>query len=216
MRLRFADCALDTATRELFRGGAAVHVSPKAFQLLEALLRARPAVLSRAELHERLWPATFVHEANLPNLVAEVRAALGDDARHPRFVRTVHGQGYAFCGEAAADAGVAGGHVYRLHSARGTTVLGEGEHVLGRGSGCAVRLQSRSVSRRHALLRTEHGGAVIEDLGSRNGTMVRGARVERPTALRSGDEVRLGSVTLTFEVADAGESTAGTEESPAG
>jgi DNA-binding winged helix-turn-helix (wHTH) protein len=208
VRLRFGDCALDTATRELLRGGAAVHVSPKAFQLLEALLRARPAVLSRAELHGRLWPATFVHEANLPNLVAEVRAALGDDARRPRFVRTAHGQGYAFCGEAAADDGATATHVYRLRSARGTTVLGEGRHVLGRGSGCAVRVESRSVSRRHALLRTEGGEAVIEDLGSRNGTMVRGARVDRPTPRRSGDEVRLGSVTLTFEVAPAGESTA--------
>jgi DNA-binding winged helix-turn-helix (wHTH) protein len=213
VRLRFGDCALDTATRELFRGGAPVHVSPKAFQLLEALLRARPAVLSRAELQETLWPATFVHEANLPNLVAEVRAALGDDARRPRFLRTAHGQGYAFCAEALADGVTPAGHVYRLQWAHGTIVLGDGEHVLGRGRGCAVRIDSRSVSRRHALLRTEGGQALIEDLGSRNGTVVRGARVERPTPLRGGDEVRLGSVTLRFEVAGADEGTAATATS---
>ena len=49
---------------------------------------------------KRLWPETFVAEANLSNLVAEIREALGDRARAPLFVRTAHGFGYAFCGEA--------------------------------------------------------------------------------------------------------------------
>jgi DNA-binding winged helix-turn-helix (wHTH) protein len=211
VRLRFAECALDTTSRELLRDGAAVHVSPKAFQLLEALLGARPAAVSRADLHARLWPATFVHEANLPNLIAEVRAALGDDARRPRFVRTVHGHGYAFCAEAVPEGAAAAAFAYRLDSARGSRVLGEGEHVLGRGATCAVRIDSRSVSRRHAVLRTRDGEASIEDLGSRNGTYVRGRKVEGSAVLRSGDEVRVGSVTMTFSVSPAGDSTAATE-----
>ena len=64
------------------------------------LAGARPKALSKKALQERLWPSTFVAEANLSNLVAEIRQALGDNARAPRFIRTVHRFGYAFCGEA--------------------------------------------------------------------------------------------------------------------
>jgi hypothetical protein len=56
-------------------------------------------------LQERLWPNTFVSEANLPNLVSEVRRALNDAASRGRFVRTVHGYGYAFSGAADEDSG---------------------------------------------------------------------------------------------------------------
>lgn len=217
LRLRFGECVLDTGTRELLREGAPVHLSPKAFQLLEALLEARPEAVSRAALHDHLWPATFVHEANLPNLVAEVRAALADDARRPRFVRTVHGYGYAFCAEAAPEERVfpAGSFVYRLETPRETASFGDGEHVLGRAAGCLVRLRSRSVSRRHAVVRARAGEAVIEDLGSRNGTFVRGERLSGPAVLGHGDEVRVGSVTLRFLVVSSpADSTAPTEVPP--
>ena len=64
---------------------------------------AGPNALTKAALQESLWPDTFVVEANLSNLVAEIRAALEDDVRHPRFIRTVHGFGYAFCGTVSGD-----------------------------------------------------------------------------------------------------------------
>ena len=54
-------------------------------------------------MQNRLWPSTFVVEKNLTNLVSEVRAALDDDPAHPRFVRTVHRFGYAFCEVPAAE-----------------------------------------------------------------------------------------------------------------
>jgi TolB-like protein/cytochrome c-type biogenesis protein CcmH/NrfG len=59
--------------------------------------------LSKSEIHERLWPQTFVSEATLASVVSELRAALGDDPKTPRFVRTVHGHGYAFSGSAAEE-----------------------------------------------------------------------------------------------------------------
>ena len=74
-------------------------LSPKAFELLKTLIDQRPRALSKHELHAHLWPATFVSEANLASLIAEVREALGDTARQPRFIRTSHRFGYAFCGE---------------------------------------------------------------------------------------------------------------------
>ena len=79
--------------------------SPKAFELLGTLVMDRPKVLSKEVLQQRLWPETFVAEANLSNLVAEIREALGDRARTPLFIRTAHGFGYAFCGDATQRSG---------------------------------------------------------------------------------------------------------------
>jgi DNA-binding winged helix-turn-helix (wHTH) protein len=207
VRARFAEYLLDGSSRELRRDGEAVHLSPKAFQLLELLLEQRPRAVSKEAVHARLWPATFVHEANLPNLVRELRAALRDDARQPRFVRTVHTHGYAFCGEAveedAPSPGIARPFVYRLELASETASFGDGDHVLGRIPTSVVPLRSRSVSRRHARIQAGAGRAFIEDLGSRNGTFVGGRRVQDRVALNHGDVVRIGSVTLTFWVAPA-------------
>jgi Tol biopolymer transport system component/DNA-binding winged helix-turn-helix (wHTH) protein len=100
VRIRFGPFTLDLESRQLTSGGEDVHLEPKAFELLSALVLARPKALSKADLQERLWPGTFVAEANLSNLVAEIRAALGDPARAPKYVRTAHGFGYAFCGDA--------------------------------------------------------------------------------------------------------------------
>ena len=93
---RFGEFVLDSETRQLLRAYEPCHVSPKAFHLLEVLVSSRPRVWSKRELQDLLWPDTTVVEANLPNLVAEVRAALEDDAQEPRYVRTVHRYGYGF------------------------------------------------------------------------------------------------------------------------
>ena len=97
----FGPFTLDDETRQLLRGTDPIHLSPKAFELLKALVEVRPRALSKAELHEQLWPDTFVTDANLGILIAEIRSALSDDARAPRYVRTLHGFGYAFSGIAA-------------------------------------------------------------------------------------------------------------------
>ena len=100
MRFEFDDVVVDAGSRQVLRAGAPVHVSPKAFDLLVALIRERPKVLSKEDLHARLWPNTFVSDTSLAMLVAEVRAALGESAREPRAVRTVHRHGYAFQADA--------------------------------------------------------------------------------------------------------------------
>jgi len=103
MRFRFGPFVLDTDARELLRDGAPVHLSPKAYLLLEALLENRPKALSKADLHGRIWPKTFVVETNLANLVTEIRTLIGDEPRRPRFLRTVHGFGYAFRGTGSEE-----------------------------------------------------------------------------------------------------------------
>jgi DNA-binding winged helix-turn-helix (wHTH) protein len=101
MRVRFADCTLDTGSRELLRGGASVRLTGKAFRLLEVLVERRPNAVTKDELQNHVWPEVFVSEANLTSLVTELRSAIGDDARSPRFIRTVYGFGYAFSGGAS-------------------------------------------------------------------------------------------------------------------
>jgi DNA-binding winged helix-turn-helix (wHTH) protein len=96
MRVRFGTFVLDPDTRELLRGSVPVPLSPKAFDLLMILVEGRPKAISKSDLQERLWPATFVVEKNLANLVSEIREAIGDDPSNPRFIRTIRRYGYAF------------------------------------------------------------------------------------------------------------------------
>jgi DNA-binding winged helix-turn-helix (wHTH) protein len=210
--VRFGACVLDAERRELRRGGEAVHLSPKAFELLLALLESRPRPVSKADLHRRLWPATFVQEANLPNVVAELRDAIGDEARQPRFVRTVHAFGYAFSGPAAEgdptpEEGEAHPFLYCLQGDAGIATLVEGDHLLGRSHESAIYLDGASVSRRHARLQIRGGQAILEDLGSRHGTFVRGERLRGPQRLDDGEAFSLGSVRLTFRVLRAPDPT---------
>src|SRR5262245_65117843 len=100
MRVGFGDSIFDSETRELIRAERPVRLPPKAFQLLEVLLRRRPEAIAKDELHRVLWPDTFVADATLTGLVKDLRAAIGDEAKAPRFIRTVAAFGYAFSGEA--------------------------------------------------------------------------------------------------------------------
>ena len=97
--IRFGDCSYDPHRRELRRGGAAVEVTTKAFDLLGILIDSRPRVLTKNELKDRLWPGIAVGDTSLAKLVTELRQATSDDAREPHYIRTVHRYGYAFCGE---------------------------------------------------------------------------------------------------------------------
>ena len=208
MRLRFADCVLDTEARELRRGGVPRELSPKGFQFLELLLAARPRAIAKPQIHERLWPDTFVSDSSLARLASEVRAAIGDDARHPRLVRTLHRHGYAFSGVVAVEPAEAAFRPApcRLVWGERQIPLLEGENLLGRGSEAAVRIDLGRVSRLHARIVVEGERARLEDLGSKNGTFLRGARLDKPAELLDGDEIGVGTAVLLFRAAH-GDST---------
>ena len=97
--VRFGLFSLDAATRQLLRDGREVSLSPKAFQLLLLLVVNRERAVSRQELHQTLWPSTFVLDTNIASLIAEIRRALDDVAAKPRFIRTMHRFGYRFVGQ---------------------------------------------------------------------------------------------------------------------
>jgi DNA-binding winged helix-turn-helix (wHTH) protein len=201
MRLEFGEFIFDSGTREVLRGRRTVTLSPKAFRLLEILIESRPNALSKSHLHDSLWPNTFVVEANLANLIGEVRRALGDDPRRPRFIRTVHRFGYAFRGDhATAVDGEARDIVCRLVWADGHALLREGEHIMGRDPSAAVFVDSPSVSRCHARISILDGRATFEDLGSKNGSSVGDRRVDGSVPLTDGDLITIGIVEVRFRM----------------
>jgi DNA-binding winged helix-turn-helix (wHTH) protein len=204
MKIRFGECVLDAETRQVFRGAKEIHLAPKAFELLTLLVANRPKALSKRELHEAIWPATFVTDDSLARLITEIRAAIGDDAREARFVRTVYGYGYAFTDSAAAIRD-AGDHLSRTSrcwvTCEGRDVpLTEGENIIGRDPEAVVRLDSARISRRHARILINDFDMILEDAGSKNGTYLRGERITTPSALAHGAEIRVGPFVLTFQV----------------
>ncbi len=197
--IRFGEFLFDAEARELRRGKEPVHLSPKAFRLLELLVGHAPKAVSKASLYESLWPSVFVEESNLKSLVSEVRAAIREDARSPRFLKTVYGFGYAFGFDASASAAR-----FRVtHLAREFELI-SGENVLGRDKDVSVVISMKSVSRRHARILVSGDTAVLEDLGSKNGTWLKGQRIDGRVELADGDEIRLGSVPVVFHATAAG------------
>src|SRR4051812_42809577 len=75
----------------------------------------------------------------------------------------------------------------------------KGEVVLGRSPSCEIPLEDSKVSRRHAKIVVENGQAKVTDLGSRNGTLVNGEKIEGETIMLPGDQFQIGDSTVLFE-----------------
>lgn len=213
MAVRFGSFALAADSRRLTRGGEDLHLTPKAFDLLRLLVEAAPRVVTKAELHERLWPDSFVSDATLVGLVKEVRRVLQDSDASAPIIRTVSRVGYALAATLQHDVAVADRVVTDARSrhwlvADGRTFpLVAGGNDIGRDPSSGVWLDSGSVSRRHARIMVSGDAAHLEDLGSKNGTKVNGAAFAEPRALQDGDRVLIGTVALTYRMSDASLST---------
>ena len=204
LTFRFGAYSLDSRTRQLSRLGQDVTLSPKAFQLLLLLVENRSRAMSKHELQQQLWPSTFVLETNLAGLIAEIRRALEDTAENPTFVRTMHRFGYRFIGD-VQEVDESGDSVERFTKCwlvweTMQVPLVEGENIVGRGTDASVWIDAAGVSRHHARISVRRGEATIEDLESKNGTYVGADRVASPRRLTDGDQIRLGSVVITFRV----------------
>jgi hypothetical protein len=140
--------------------------------------------------------------------VSEVRRGLGGSSRAPGFVRTVQRFGYAFDGDAeelgeAVAPGTGPAYAHALRWGAREIALIEGENVIGRDAGSRLRIVSPSVSRRHARILVAGGRAILEDLGSKNGTFLGGKPVAGATALEDGDEIVVGREVLGYWAAGA-------------
>jgi DNA-binding winged helix-turn-helix (wHTH) protein len=206
MVYHFADFAMDVDTRELRRDGREIHLTPKAFELLHLLIADRARALSKDELQQRMWPSTFVEETNLASLVAEIRRALSDNASSPMFIRTIYGFGYRFVATAieqdvaarqrTREAGVEERR-WLVFERRSIPML-PGANVIGRAADAAVQIESPGMSRYHARVHVAGDEVTLEDMGSKNGTFLNGNRIATASRLADGDEIRLGTTTLTF------------------
>ena len=230
MKVRFGSFLFDSGARELVRiptAGAGradpaplpVHLSPKAFDVLEVLLARRPNVVGKDVLLDQVWPGKVVEEANLAIVIGEVRKALGDDSRSPAIVVTVSRRGYRF----AAAAQEIGAEAPRrepdpvlkswLTWNDKTLPLRDGENLVGRHPGCAIWINASGVSRTHARIVASADGITVEDQGSRNGTFVNGTRISGRHVLVDGNTITFGSETAVFrQWSDEG--AAGTEPVP--
>jgi pSer/pThr/pTyr-binding forkhead associated (FHA) protein len=126
-----------------------------------------------------------------------VRAALGDDAKEPRIIKTHHRVGYSFAADVTEVA--AAPHDRRqpvlvLETSGRRILLFEGAVILGRDGSCDIVINDRSVSREHALLTVTDGRLTVADRDSKNGTSVDDQRIGGETVVQPGQRIRFGSI----------------------
>ena len=207
MRFTFDSWTLDADRRLLLHDAEPVSLSPKAFDLLKLLVEHHERAFSKAELHQQLWPDTFVSDGSLTILIVEIRQALNDDANHPRFIRTVRRFGYGFCALVAKTT-----PAFPLRSAwvvcgNKSIAVSEGDTILGRALDATIRFDVPGVSRKHARIIVQGESVSVEDLGSQNGTFVRGEKISGRATLVDGDELRLGPLSMVVRLASPEGST---------
>jgi DNA-binding winged helix-turn-helix (wHTH) protein len=199
----------------LVHGRTEVHVRPKLMDLLVFLAQHAGQVVSKEDTLTGVWAKPFMGESVLSGLVAELRAIFNDDARRPRFIETVPKRGYRLVApvdpedDDTADAA----DIACVLLVGGRRIpLGEGTHIIGRAPDVAVRIDSTEISRHHAQIVVHEGRAMIEDLGSKNGTFVAKDRVAEPRVLRDGDQLRVGGMLIVFRLPRCARSTATIED----
>ncbi|MBI3797531.1 MAG: AAA family ATPase [Deltaproteobacteria bacterium] len=92
----FSPFRLDPGNARLWHGSQVIRLRPKSFAVLRYLLERPGQLVTKEELLNAVWPKTYVSDALVKDSILEIRRALGDDARAPRFVETVHRRGYRF------------------------------------------------------------------------------------------------------------------------
>jgi DNA-binding winged helix-turn-helix (wHTH) protein len=209
--LRFESFTFDAGARLLTRAGEPVHLTAKATDLLTLLAAKAPDAIAKKDIHKALWPDTFVSDVSLTTLIFELRTALGESAHKPRFVRTVHGYGYAFQGDSGQNPAVEEETPFVIVFEGREFGLQRGENLLGRSRDCRVRLDSTRVSRRHARITIDGDAALIEDCGSRHGTWVGSNRASGRVRLRDGDSIGIAGFQMLFRILPPGQGNVATE-----
>jgi len=204
-RVEFGSFALDVDARRLTCSGVDLHLTPKAFDLLVLLIDAAPRVIPKRDLHDRLWPDTFVSDATLVGLVKEIRRALGDQ-EVGAIVRTAHRVGYSFAAPVHRPPLVSERRCWIVIGGR-RSALDAGENLIGRDPAAAIRIDVPGVSRRHARIVVAGSHATIEDLGSKNGTEVDDSPVIGAVTLHDGSRIAVADVVFVFHESADGVST---------
>ena len=196
---RLGEWVVEPELNRVSRGERSAQLPPKAMEVLVALADRPGEVILRRQLIDTVWRVEFVSDNVLAQAVADLRQALSDDAGAPQFIETIARRGYRLVAPVepvrpAAQPGRPSGTAVRIGEQE--IVLRFGDNLIGRSPEADVRVDSDQVSRRHAMLVVSPDAVTLEDLGSKNGTYLWGAQIERPTILEEGDEITVGPALL--------------------
>ncbi len=212
---RLGEWLVQPSLDRLTLGDRTVRIRPRLMDVLCFLAEHQGQVRSKDDIIAAVWAKPYMAESVLSRSIAELRRVLDDNAAEPRFIETITKRGYRLI----APVELVGGSSQRPNEAervpaRNPVTLGEhtcglcwgeqeiplveGENLIGRIREAAVRISSTRVSRRHARIVVTGGRAVLEDLGSKNGTYLRGRRIDRPVQLSDGDEICFGRDVVVF------------------
>jgi len=190
---RVGDWLVVPSLNRLSRGTESVQIELKLMEVLVHLAERPGELVSKRELVDAVWQVEVVSDGTLTRAIALLRKALGDDARHPRYIETIPKRGYRFIAPVGEPEDAPPPVLrFKIETPDGEVPLADGDNLIGRDPEATVWIDIGGVSRRHARILVDGAHVTLEDLGSKNGTYLRGKRVERPTRLAHGDEIRIG------------------------
>jgi DNA-binding winged helix-turn-helix (wHTH) protein len=197
---RFGPFRLLPDQRRLERDGAAVVLTPKAFDLLVTLVRHRSRALSKGELLELVWSGASIEEGNLAQQVLLLRRALADAGD---CVATIPRHGYHFVAPVIEEHDANHQPIDSPHCLIWNdreVPLREGITLIGRAEDADLRIPLPSVSRHHARIVVRGFKATLEDLGSRHGSWRGTTRLHGAVPLVQGDEIRFGNAVVEYRL----------------
>ncbi len=194
------------------RDGRELRLRPRAMEVLVQLAVAAGKLASKQDLIDAVWQTEFVSDHALTQVIAELRTALGDDARNPTFIENIPRRGYRLVATVTAvAASVAPAREaslpFKLEGEDGDHRLVQGSNVIGRTNDADICIDRTEVSRAHARIVVQGTTATIEDLGSKNGTYLNGERLQQPALLSGGDEIWIGRSVARLRFLVEGEPT---------
>jgi DNA-binding winged helix-turn-helix (wHTH) protein len=197
---RFGPFRLLPDQRRLERDSATVAMTPKAFDLLVALVRHRSRALSKDELLQLVWSGAAVEEGNLAQQVLLLRRALAEAGD---CVATIPRHGYHFVAPVVEENDASRQPIDSPHCLTWNdheVPLREGITLIGRAEDADLRIPLPSVSRHHARIVVKGFEATFEDLGSRHGSWRGTRRLHGIVPLAQGDEIRLGNAVVEYRL----------------
>jgi len=202
---RLGDWLVEPELNRVSRGGSSYQLALKVMYVLVFLAEHAGTTVPKHRIIDAVWRTEFITENTLTQAIADLRRVLGDNARDPQFIETITKRGYRLIADVeilddAAPITPTTGLPCALVVDRQESALVAGDNLIGRATDAVVLLDSEEVSRHHAVVRVSMESATLEDLGSKNGTLLWGSRVGSPTPLKDGDEIAIGPVVLTFRV----------------
>jgi len=197
--LTIGDWLVVPILNRLSRDGETVQIELKLMEVLVHLAGRAGELVSKRELIDAVWNVEVISDGTLTRAIALLRKALGDNARSPRYIETIPKRGYRFIAPVDFLAAThSAGLRFILEAPDGAIPLAEGENLIGRDPDVEIRIDIGGVSRRHAKIVVDGADVTLEDLSSKNGTYLRGRRIQKPTRLAHGDEIRIGHRVARF------------------